>query len=146
MNTAAAHPLVTQLGELLLPLLHEHARDLAAAIKGVRSTVQAQPIGSNTHYQGFQFSLSCFAPNQSPASEEEVSFLVEVCHLDQAPRLVGEVVWEQGQVETSLRPQCSSSNDWPFVTPELVAELQLRLPELLARHRQAVLRGRPSEA
>ena len=146
MKTEPTHPLVEQLEPLLLPTLRENATTLAAAVPGLRCVVHAEPVGSKTPYQGFQFTLSCLLPNLPAAAADEVALVVDLCHLDREPRLTAEVVWGHGQVEASFRPECGSSQEWPHVTPELVAELQARFPALLASLRHAALRGGPSEA
>lgn len=148
MKTEHVPPLVEQLQQFVLPLFRESANDLATALPGIHCSVGAQAVGSNTSYQGFQFSLSCLLPNREASLPDEVALVVDLCHLDRVPRLCAAVVWghPSGKSEASLCPEALSSEEWPHVTQELFAELEAKLPALVAALRQAALRGGPSEA
>ncbi len=148
MKTELVPPLVEQLQQSVLPLLHQSATDLATAVPGLLCSVSAEAVGSNTSYQGFQFSLSCLLPDRNASVPDEVALVVDLCHLDQVPRLSAAVVWghPSGASEASLRPEALSSEEWPHVTQELITELEARLPALVAALRQAAMRGVPSEA
>lgn len=143
MNSASTqHSLVAQLKAELLPLLREAVQFLEAQIPSARTSVFAYPVGSATSFQGFNVGISCILSGAPDSQPDEVSLVVCVCYLNERPRLSADVAWGDGYVEAELSHGASSSEHWPFATPERYSEIRAELPRLISVLGQAALRGR----
>jgi hypothetical protein len=144
MNSATVqHSLVAQLEAEILPLLREALSVLTALGPSARSSVFAYPVGSATSYQGFHVGISCLLSGVADSEPDEVSLVFSACHLNGQPRLNAEVAWSNGHVEAELSHGASSSEHWPFATPERHKEILAELPRLIAILVQSAQRGRP---
>jgi len=131
---------VSQLRASLLPILQIWEQELRREYTDVTINIYDWSVGSRTDWNGHSIGIDCIFKESAPDSPDNLALEVSLKHVNKAPSLVSaDVVWghPSGYVEASVLPECVE------FSPDHLAELSKRLPELFAALKQAIRRGRP---
>lgn len=131
---------VVQMQAGLLPILQIWEEELRREYPHVTTDICDYSVGSLTDWDGHSIGLDCLFKEAASDEPDNVALLVSLKHKQKAPSLASaDVVWgHPGYVEASLLPECVE------FSPDRLAELIKRLPELFVALKQAIQRGRPS--
>jgi hypothetical protein len=129
---------VSQLRLGLSPILQVWERELEAEHPGMTISICDCPVGSGTDWNGHNIGIECMFNEAVPDSPDSLALLVSLKHLHKVPEIISaDVVWGHGPIEASALPACIE------FSPDQLAELLKRLPELFIAFKQAIGRGRP---
>jgi hypothetical protein len=131
---------VSQLRASLLPILQGWEQELRTEFPNWSINIYDWPIGAATDWDGHNIGIDCLFKEAALDEPDNLALSVSLKHVHQAPSLVdADVVWghPSGYAEARLLPACVE------FTPENLAEVIERLPELLTALKQAIRRGRP---
>jgi hypothetical protein len=123
----------------------ELAAELARRHPEAIFQVLSCPVGSATVFQGHALCLECVWQGRSPDEPDNVALEITLCHLTTTPRINADVCWGHGPVEAEFAPECTSSDNWPELTPEVFRQLLARMPGLMDEFRRVVAQGWPEE-
>jgi hypothetical protein len=131
---------VSQLRARLLPILQAWQQELRREYPDVTMNIYDGPVGKLTNWQGHDIGIECIFKNVAPEWPDNVALSVSLKHLHKTPSIdSAEVVWghPSGYIEASVLPASVE------FSPDRLAELIERLPELFTALKQAIGRGRP---
>src|SRR5262245_59870688 len=132
---------VSQLRVSLLPILQVWQQELRREYPDVTMNIYDWPVGSLTDWNGHNIGIECIFKETAPDSPDNLALTVSLMHVHEAPSLVSaDVVWghPSGYVEASVLPGCVE------FSPDHLAKLIKRLPELFTALKQAIRRGCPA--
>jgi hypothetical protein len=131
---------VSQLRVGLLPILQVWQNELRTEFPDVTTNIYDWSVGNLTDWNGHDIGIECLFKQAARDSPDNLALSVSLKHVHKAPALVSaDVVWgdPSGYIEVSVLPACIE------FSPDDLAELIKRLPELFTALRQAIRRGRP---
>jgi hypothetical protein len=131
---------VSQLRASLLPILQDLEQELRREHPNVTTNIYDWRVGELTSWQGHDIGIECTFKNAAPECPDHVALSVSLKHLHDTPSIhSADVVWGHpgGDVEASLLPESVE------FSPDCLAKLIERLPELFSALMQAIRRGRP---
>lgn len=132
---------VSQLRLSILPIFQAWEQELRAEHPDFIIKIWDGPVGKLTDWQGHDIGIECMFTNAAPGSSDNIALTVNLKHLNHPMPLIesADVVWghPSGCVEASLLTAPVE------FSPERLAEVVGRLPDLFAALKQAVRRGRP---
>jgi hypothetical protein len=138
-------PLVRYLERHLLPSLHALINEVPTWERHAVAVVFSNSIGSRTDFQGWSIGVSCFREDADAGDQEQVSLMVNLCHLDKEARINADVAWTSGFIEAEYTAT-RSHEDWPLASPTEVGDVLAQLPRLVQSLRAAVERGHAPSA
>ncbi|MBH5387196.1 hypothetical protein [Bradyrhizobium diversitatis] len=124
----------------LMPILQRWEQELRRDNPNITTKIYDWPIGRLTSWQGHDIGIECVFKNVVPEWPDNVALSISLKHLDKSPSIQSaDVVWghPSGYVEASLLPTSVE------FSPNHLAEVIERLPELFTALKQAIRRGRP---
>ncbi len=132
---------VSQLRSCLLPILQVWEQELRIKCDpDVTMNIYDGPVGEHTNWRGHDIGIECTFKNVASEFPDNVALSVSLKHLHKTPSIdAADVVWghPSGYVEASVLPASVE------FSPDRLAELVKRLPELFTALKQAIRRGRP---
>ncbi|WP_156936873.1 hypothetical protein [Bradyrhizobium sp. WSM2254] len=129
---------VSQLRASLLPILQDLQQELGRKHPDVTTNIFDWPVGELTSWQGHDLGIECTFSDVAPEQPDHVVLSVSLKHLHEAPSIhSADVVWADGTVEASVLPESVE------FSPDCLAGLIERIPELSDALRQTIRRGRP---
>jgi hypothetical protein len=131
---------VPQLRASLLPILRAWEQELKREYPDWMTNIHDGPIGELTNWQGHAIGIECTFNNAAPVSTDNLALSVSLKHLHETPSIdSADVVWghPSGYVEASVWPASVA------FSPDRLAELTERLPELFTALKQAIRRAGP---
>jgi len=120
--------LVQVLDRMLRPPLVVAAEHLRERYPLWRINFWSGQVGSRTQFRGHDWGI------EGCTDLDTVALEVSVCHLMTEPRFMADVCWRgdsAGGTEASLPYEWTSSDEWPLVTSDGIAELRSSIPGLL---------------
>lgn len=129
---------VSQLRASLLPILQIWQQELRREYPNVMTNICDCSVGDLTDWNGHNIGVDCLFKKSAEDSPDNLALLVSLKHVNKAPSIVSaDVVWGHGYVEASVLPKCVE------FSPDHLAELIERLPELFTVLKRAIRRGSP---
>jgi hypothetical protein len=133
--------IIEEIEERLLPGLRKVAQQITEQFPRVKATVWSSPVGSETEFQGYDIGIDCLLTDAKLDQSDNIALVIGIRHLSTTPLIDADVCWghPSGWVEAELFP------DPLEVTPEILQEVETRLPVLYEGLRRAVIRGHPPD-
>jgi hypothetical protein len=133
--------LVQDLESRLLPGLQRVAQEITQQFPRVKAMVWSASVGSRTDYQGHDLGIDCLLTDARQDQTDNLALVIGIAHVTTVPSIEASVCWgaPSGRTEAELFPASTE------VTPEIVHELEERLPLLYEALREAVGRGHPPD-
>ncbi|WP_426437371.1 hypothetical protein [Bradyrhizobium genosp. P] len=130
---------VSQFRASLLPIMQIWEQELRREYPDVTTTICDSSVGRLTDWNGHNIGIDCLFKEATPDSPDNLALMISLKHVHKAPSLVSaDVVWgHPAYVEASVLPECVE------FSPDHLAQLIKRLPELFTALKQAIRRGRP---
>jgi hypothetical protein len=129
---------ISQLRTSLLPILQSWEQELRREHPNLTTNIYDWGVGGLTSWQGHDIGIECTFKNAAPEWPDNVALSVSLKHLHDRPSIdSADVVWGNGYIEASVLPASVE------FSPDCLAKLVERLPELFTALREAIRRGRP---
>lgn len=137
--------LVTLLESKFLPPMKRCAAELRRRHPNWQVFIRSAAVGSNTTFQAHSVCIECRLPGQAEDISDNLALDVTFSHLDGRPRLMADVCWghPQGYQELALPFSGTSSEQWPLLNEQTLAQVESLLPDLFLALGNAMARGRP---